>query len=197
MKTLYISSITFWIGFVVALLIGWKVWSNKPAERFIEYRPAIEHSNGSVTAEVKPNSKAPVKTAVPKGNKPSETITIVVRDTIVRFVDCPDGTLVRCPDCPDDTLNMTVSDGANGKRVTAKVSGGKVIEQFVDVPMFVRVEPTRAAGLSMSYTFIETAPSIGLFYQRAVGPVVVGMRVEKQLYDHYGLQFGAQFGIRF
>lgn len=173
------------VGALAGLFLGWQLW--KP--RAVVETPAVEVRNkdSSLTLERKPDA-----TAAPTHVRPPGVVERIVRVTVKGDPFPVTDTLylpAHAPEPVDSVPRETIHErlveppaleielslvrlGDGSRRVTASVTGGRVIGG-VDIPVEAAMPPPRAIRWSAGPTYSPTSKSYGGALTRDLGPLRV------------------------
>lgn len=199
-KTLVLPLSGIALGLVLGLGMGWKLWKPTPVQEV--YAKETRQKDGSLILPKKPQADAKPKHEIPKGVVVERIAQIIVSPNVPTHVpsspslESPSATV---PLCPPVTVDMTLIRQKDGtRRIVASSPDGQVIGG-VDIPV-ESAAPAKVLKNAAGASYNPVGKTYGLWYQRNIGPAVLGVDAFQQKAPVTGAKsFGVmlRLGIRF
>lgn len=191
------------VGVVLGLTIGYKIYSPKT---IIETsKSSTEQKDGSVVIRKVVDTVFQDKLVKVKDTKIVKEIEIRVvptpNDTITDTI-VVDGTTTITNNISCDTVDVRLNilrNKDNTLSVQAKTTGGEIVGA-IDIPkenVEIQKKPKNSAGVDYTIKPKDNDQSIGGFYNRDVGPFVIGTKLGVNIKDPADVSVGFGVGIKF
>ena len=186
------------VGVFGGLGIGKMLWFKPPRQGDTIARPEVRVSPGTlVLGQVTMKAgDIPNKPPIPKGETLKRIIRVTVRDTTRAHDTLWFGDEAKvCPPCSPVEVDLALTHGKLGDRVTASTPTGEVLAGM-DIPLYDNTPPAeRPCGVSgiIGTPTTGKTPALGVNVSRDFGPARIGAGV---IYSG-AASLNVQVGIRF
>ena len=204
MNKLWIVLVVCVVTFLAGLALGYQLFSGKV--KIVEKdKPAVVLHDSSLIIQRVRDTVLIDKMVFVKGlnivHEGSISVAPTQKDTIVDTLRLGGDTVVIVKTIGFDTVNITyriLQEKSGGLRVQIKANGGTIIGA-VDIPkesLIMGKDLKNTIGLCRTFAPRDGVSNIGLFYNRGVGPFVIGPTIQTKVNQWDNISIGINAGIR-
>lgn len=198
-----IASVCLLIGFSIGIYLGYVI--NTPNTTVETNNPEINKPDGSIVIQKVIDTVVQEKLVKVKDTKVVKEIEIMVTpaktDTIFDTLTVGDTVYItKVVDCDTVVITMNIlRNKDNSLSVQAKAKGG-IIVGAIDIPKEnIKTPKILKNSVGVDYTINpkDIKQSVGVFYNRNIGPFIIGGNVGTNIKEPSDLSVGIGVGIRF